>query len=122
MDGQVDEHQPSYIKQQQQQPVPGLTQLDNEITSSNVVKPNNSTLLSFVHSEAYLADKVKLLNSFEKWNECEQSDFVQLLLSKMSHSQHSEINTFLKPMLQRDFISLLPSKYRPRLCTSRIQN
>ena len=107
MDGQVDEHQASY---KQQQPVPGLTQLDNEITNTNDSKPNTSTLLSFVHSEAYLADKVELLSSFEKWSECEQSDFVQLLLSKMSHSQHSEINTFLKPMLQRDFISLLPSK------------
>lgn len=52
-------------------------------------------------------DSVKF---FEKWTENGQTEFVQLLLSKMSHCQHSQINTFLKPMLQRDFISLLPKK------------
>lgn len=29
----------------------------------------------------------------------------------MCHYQHGHINAYLKPMLQRDFISLLPSKY-----------
>ena len=33
------------------------------------------------------------------------------LLSKMCHYQHGHINQVLKPMLQRDFISLLPSKF-----------
>lgn len=47
---------------------------------------------------------------FEKWTESEQTDFVELLLSKMNHFQHSQINAYLKPMLQRDFISLLPSE------------
>jgi F-box and WD-40 domain protein 1/11 len=28
----------------------------------------------------------------------------------MCHYQHGQINTFLKPMLQRDFISLLPGE------------
>lgn len=38
-------------------------------------------------------------------------DFVEQLLSRMCHYQHGHINAYLKPMLQRDFISLLPSKY-----------
>ena len=46
---------------------------------------------------------------FESWPENDQNEFVQSLLSKMSHYQHSQINLFLKPMLQRDFITLLPS-------------
>lgn len=38
-------------------------------------------------------------------------DFVEQLLSRMCHYQHGHINAYLKPMLQRDFISLLPSEY-----------
>lgn len=48
---------------------------------------------------------------FKNWNENDQNKFVQALLSEMSHYQHSQINLFLKPMLQRDFITLLPSMF-----------
>lgn len=48
---------------------------------------------------------------FEKWNECQQVEFVEYLLSKMCHYQHGHINSYLKPMLQRDFITALPGKY-----------
>lgn len=48
---------------------------------------------------------------FEKWSEREQVNFVEQLLARMCHYQHGHINTYLKPMLQRDFISLLPSEY-----------
>ncbi|KAI4504692.1 hypothetical protein M0802_000242 [Mischocyttarus mexicanus] len=47
---------------------------------------------------------------FEKWSEPEQVHFVEQLLARMCHYQHGHINTYLKPMLQRDFISLLPKK------------
>ncbi|CAG0890087.1 unnamed protein product [Darwinula stevensoni] len=47
---------------------------------------------------------------FRSWNEQEQIEFVEHLLSHMCHYQHGHINTFLKPMLQRDFISLLPEQ------------
>jgi len=50
------------------------------------------------------------INLFEKWSEQDQIDFVECLLKRMCHYQHGHINTVLKPMLQRDFISLLPSK------------
>lgn len=46
---------------------------------------------------------------FEKWSEPEQVQFVEQLLARMCHYQHGHINAYLKPMLQRDFISLLPS-------------
>ncbi|GBN23167.1 Beta-TrCP, partial [Araneus ventricosus] len=45
---------------------------------------------------------------FEKWSEQDQIEFVEQLLSKMTHCQHSHVSSFLRPMLQRDFISLLP--------------
>lgn len=51
----------------------------------------------------------EFMQSFQSWGESDQNDFVESLLSKMTHYQHSQINLFLKPMLQRDFISLLPS-------------
>lgn len=51
----------------------------------------------------------EFVKNFETWNDAGQNEFVENLLSKMSHYQHSQINIFLKPMLQRDFISLLPS-------------
>lgn len=50
------------------------------------------------------------LKLFEKWTEQDQIEFVEHLLSRMCHHQHGHINTFLKPMLQRDFISMLPKK------------
>lgn len=47
---------------------------------------------------------------FDKWCESDQTRFVELLLTRMTHCQHSDVNCFLKPMLQRDFISLLPKR------------
>jgi len=61
-------------------------------------------------SEEITHQQEQLLAVFEKWPEADQSEFVQRLLSRMSHCQHSAIDAFLKPMLQRDFISLLPKK------------
>ncbi|UXI20000.1 nicastrin [Sarcoptes scabiei] len=53
-------------------------------------------------------DYSSFYKKFEKWNENDQESFVQQLLSRMTHYQHSRINSYLRPMLQRDFISLLP--------------
>lgn len=44
-------------------------------------------------------------------------DFVEQLLARMCHYQHGHINAYLKPMLQRDFISLLPSKLEAKVFT-----
>lgn len=64
-----------------------------------------------VSTAQFEEEKSEAVVVFEKWAEADQSEFVQLLLSKMSHCQHSQINSYLKPMLQRDFISLLPSEW-----------
>ncbi|XP_053205169.1 patronin-like [Panonychus citri] len=47
---------------------------------------------------------------FENWTDPEQTVYIQSLLSKMSHHQQSQIDTYLKPMLKKDIISLLPQK------------
>lgn len=41
-------------------------------------------------------------------------EFVERLISRMCHYQHGHINSYLKPMLQRDFITALPGKKRKR--------
>ena len=58
----------------------------------------------------YREERDVCLKLFDGWNEPDQVEFVERLLSKMCHYQHGHINTYLKPMLQRDFIYLLPSK------------
>lgn len=60
---------------------------------------------------SFNVERETCLKYFEKWSETEQVEFVENLLSRMCHYQHGHINLYLKPMLQRDFISLLPSKY-----------
>ena len=61
-------------------------------------------------SEEYLEQKDVCVKYFDCWSELEQVSFVEHLLSRMCHYQHGQINTYLKPMLQRDFISALPGK------------
>jgi F-box and WD-40 domain protein 1/11 len=60
-------------------------------------------------STHYLSQRDLCLRQFEGWGEQDQIEFVEHLLARMCHYQHGHINTFLKPMLQRDFVSLLPS-------------
>lgn len=61
------------------------------------------------------AERETCLKMFEKWNENDQVEFVENLLARMCHYQHGHIDSYLKPMLQRDFIALLPSKCPIRL-------
>lgn len=61
-------------------------------------------------SAQYRQEKETCMKLFEKWSEPEQVNFVEQLLTRMCHYQHGHINAYLKPMLQRDFISLLPKK------------
>lgn len=58
----------------------------------------------------YSNERDQCMKYFETWSEPEQVHFVEQLLSRMCHYQHGHINAYLKPMLQRDFISLLPKK------------
>ncbi len=58
----------------------------------------------------YMDKRDKILSRFEVWTEADQVDFIENLLLRVCHYQHGQINEFLTPMLQRDFITLLPSK------------
>lgn len=60
-------------------------------------------------SVTFQSERDACLEQFTEWNDSDQVDFVEQLLARMSHYQHSHINAYLKPMLQRDFITLLPS-------------
>ena len=70
--------------------------------------PNNRLSMGYEPSAEYLREKEGCVKQFEAWPEGDQVQFVELLLSHMCHYQHGQINTYLKPMLQRDFISALP--------------
>lgn len=59
----------------------------------------------------YFTERDLCIKYFDQWSEKEQIHFVECLLSRMCHHQQSQINAFLKPILKRDFISLLPSTY-----------
>ncbi|KAJ8952902.1 hypothetical protein NQ318_006519 [Aromia moschata] len=61
-------------------------------------------------SATFNTEREACLKYFEKWSETDQVEFVENLLARMCHYQHGHINSYLKPMLQRDFISLLPKK------------
>lgn len=63
------------------------------------------------NSEQYLKDRDSCTKSFDNWTEYDQITFVEHLLSRMCHFQHGQINSFLKPMLQRDFITALPGMW-----------
>ena len=74
---------------------------------------NQSTLSnSFNVSKNYEfhEEQDQCLQVFDRWAPMEQTEFVENLLRRMCHFQHGHINNFLKPMLQRDFISSLPAK------------
>lgn len=61
-------------------------------------------------SEKYLKERQIALEKFAGWADQDQVDFVKLLILRMCHDQHGQIDAFLKPILQRDFISLLPDR------------
>ena len=50
------------------------------------------------------------LKMFETWTQGRQMDFVEQLIARMSFNQHEHIYSILMPILQRDFITALPSK------------
>ena len=58
----------------------------------------------------YEEERDACVKYFDRWTECEQVHFVEHLLARMCHYQHGQVNAYLKPMLQRDFISALPGK------------
>jgi F-box and WD-40 domain protein 1/11 len=85
-----------------------FSSIDN---SSNIddnlsININSSKKFSTIN---YEENSEKYLKTFSTWNDHEQILFVENLLNNMHSHQHGQINTFLFPMLQRDFIGRLSS-------------
>ncbi|XP_052225874.1 beta-TrCP-like isoform X2 [Dreissena polymorpha] len=82
----------------------------NNIDTLSMLKSINPGSTEESLSPQYLKEKDACVKLFDAWTEHDQVAFVEHLLSKMCHYQHGQINSYLKPMLQRDFISALPAK------------
>ena len=93
------------IVDQPQSPLSPDTQLDLPFLDTSV------TMLREL-SPKYLKERDICMDYFSSWTEQDQIEFVEELLKSMQHHQHGTVNAFLKPMLQRDFISLLPKKVK----------
>ena len=73
----------------------------------------DSSQFSMSPQEQHDEDADLCLRMFESWTQARQTEFVEQLIDKMSFHQHEHIYSILMPMLQRDFITVLPSKYHP---------
>ncbi len=86
----------------------------NNCSNNNNNNNNNNSQLSSSSfrqvSYEFNEEQDSCLQLFEKWSPVEQTEFCENILRRMCHFQHGHINNFLKPMLQRDFISSLPGK------------
>ena len=80
-----------------------LTSLNEDDSFSNLKEASQQQ-----YSQEFNDEQEECFKYFDKWTPLEQIDFVENLLRRMCHFQHGHINSFLKPMLQRDFISSLP--------------
>ena len=76
----------------------------------------DSSQFSMSPHEQHDQDAEMCLRMFENWNCVRQTEFVEQLISRMSFHQHEHIYSILMPMLQRDFITALPSKFLLSLC------
>lgn len=52
----------------------------------------------------------EFIQQFESWPGQNQVELIEKLLGKMAHHQHSQIDAALQPLLQRDFITMLPQR------------
>ncbi|WKY17105.1 hypothetical protein Q1695_001600 [Nippostrongylus brasiliensis] len=59
-------------------------------------------------SSEYSLESEEILEKFLSWNEHEQIDLMERFLSRMTHNQLFLMQKFIQPMLQRDFVALLP--------------
>eukprot|EP00795_Rhopilema_esculentum_P012127 gene12127-2731_t len=73
-------------------------------------KKKNESLSRSSSTSNYEQEKDLCFTYFNGWSQEEQVEFAEQMLGRMTHYQHGQINAFLKPMLQRDFISALPER------------
>ena len=77
------------------------------MTSLTELRTNALTVRT-ITNEKYEEEKESCCRTFDSWCTDDQIDFIEDILLRMTHFQHGHIHSFLKPMLQRDFITLLP--------------
>ena len=65
---------------------------------------NNNNHLNKFSTPDYEQTSDRFQTIFSTWDDREQLIFVENLLKNMHSHQHGQINAFLLPMLQRDFI------------------
>lgn len=56
------------------------------------------------------SEQEHFIQRFEGWSSQNQVELIEKLLCKMSHDQHSQIDSALQPLLQRNFITMLPQR------------
>jgi len=78
------------------------------MSGENIASTRTSTENRVILSDSYISEHEECVQLFNQWSELEQVNFVEQLLAKMCHSQLGQVDCFLRPMLQRDFISALP--------------
>jgi len=74
---------------------------------------NNKEQISFYSYATFMMEQFEqdeFVKRFETWPSHAQVELIEKLISKMAHHQHSQIDAALQPMLQRDFISILPRR------------
>lgn len=69
----------------------------------------DSSQFSMSPQEQHDQETDHCLRLFESWTQGRQTEFVEQLVARMSFHQHEHIYSILMPMLQRDFITVLPS-------------
>lgn len=71
----------------------------------------DSSQFSMSPREEHDQDSEMCLRIFETWPQTKQTEYVEQLIARMSFHQHEHIYSILMPMLQRDFITVLPSEW-----------
>ena len=77
--------------------------MDEDLTVNITTNKRFPTKTYEQNCEQYVA-------TFATWNEHEQLAFVETLLKQMHNHQHGQVNAFLSPMLQRDFLGCLSAR------------
>jgi len=91
--------------------------INNEEHSPMLTSSSSNCLLTSINNHSnkistpdYEKISERFLTTFSTWDDREQLIFVENLLKRMHSHQHGQINTFLLPMLQRDFIGQLAAR------------
>ncbi|CAF0894512.1 unnamed protein product [Adineta ricciae] len=79
-------------------------------SSSNCLVTSVNAYSNKICTPEYEKTSEHFVATFSTWDDREQLIFVESLLKRMHSHQHGQINTFLLPMLQRDFIGQLSSR------------